>query len=77
MKRRKDGGVVIEDDEGESAIEEHVGTVHGLAVQSVTTTEYGGGFGDQGSASLMPSGGQIPGIETPSTSLLLQAYTLY
>ncbi len=67
---------MIEDDEGENAIEEHVGTVHGLAVQSVTTTEYGGGFGDQGSASLMPSGGQIPGTETLLRPSLLQAFSL-
>jgi len=76
LKRRKDGGVVVEDEEGEIAQEEQIGVETGHVAVSTTTTLFAGGLGDGASTSVLGGGGQIPGISPGMAGMLGQVGSL-
>jgi len=76
LKRRKDGGVVVEDDEGEIAQEEQIGVETGHVAISTTTTMFAGGIADGATTSVLGGGGQVPGISPGIGGMLGQVGSL-
>jgi len=76
LKRRKDGGVIVEDDEGETAEEEFVAPETGIAGRALTTQEYDSGAGDNTATTMLPAGGMIPGVSPAIAGQVGKAMTL-
>jgi len=76
LKRRKDGGVIVEDDEGETAEEDFVAVEAGVAGRAVTSNEYDAGAGDTNATTMLPGGGMIPGVSPAIAGQVGKAATL-
>eukprot|EP00005_Dracoamoeba_jomungandri_P004888 CAMPEP_0174252644 /NCGR_PEP_ID=MMETSP0439-20130205/2023_1 /TAXON_ID=0 /ORGANISM="Stereomyxa ramosa, Strain Chinc5" /LENGTH=2477 /DNA_ID=CAMNT_0015333213 /DNA_START=52 /DNA_END=7482 /DNA_ORIENTATION=+ len=76
LKRRKDGGVVVEEEQGERAMVEEVATLAGLSSTSQTTQGFGGNYGAGAQTGQLGPAAQIPGISPGLSAMMGQVASL-